>query len=85
MLIDILFMPNKQTIFPIDFNTPRYGFWKQALKKRKEHKAKMFITSPSRALKMKNFSNSTCYIIINITIKNTDTITIIHLSRIDLF
>ena len=74
MLIDILFMPNKQTIFR-----------KQALKKRKEHKAKMFITSPSRALKMKNFSNSTCYIIINITIKNTDTITIIHLSRIDLF
>ena len=48
------------------------------------HKAKMFITSPSRALKMKNFSNSTCYIIINITIKNTDTITIIHLSRTDL-
>ena len=45
----------------------------------------MFITSPSRALKMKNFSNSTCYIIINITIKNTDTINIIHLSRIDLF
>ena len=44
----------------------------------------MFITSPSRAIKMKNFSNSTCYIIINITIKNTDTITIIHLSRIDL-
>ena len=44
-----------------------------------------FTSSTSRALKMKNFSNSTCYIIINITIKNTDTITIIHLSRIDLF